>query len=61
MMRYLEQHGYLTKSVSGDTRILQPEELVQRWVAGYIEVWRKFRSHGRWVRTELIWQDERQL
>lgn len=61
VMRDLEQQGYLAKSVSGETRILQPEELLQRWVAGYMEVWRKFRSHERWVCHEPFWQDERQL
>lgn len=61
VMRELEQQGYLTKSASGVTSILQPEELLQRWTAGYIEVWRKFRSHERWVSNDPFWQDEQQL
>lgn len=61
VMRELVQQGYLTQSASGVTSILQPEELLQRWVAGYIEVWRKFRSHERWVSNEPFWQDEQQL
>ncbi|WP_084164325.1 type IV toxin-antitoxin system AbiEi family antitoxin [Rheinheimera texasensis] len=61
VMRELEQQGYLTKSSTKVTSILQPDELLQRWTAGYMDVWRKFRSPERWVSSEPFWQDEQQL
>ncbi len=61
VMRELEQQGYLTTSATGMKSILQPEELLQRWTAGYMDVWRKYRSNERWVSNEPFWHDEQQL
>lgn len=60
-MRELEQQGYLTKSANGAISILQPEELLQRWTAGYMDVWRKFRNQESWLSNEPFWQHEQQL
>lgn len=58
VMRELEQQGYLASSAAEGKTILQPAELLQRWTAGYIDVWRKFRRSERWLANEPFWQDK---
>lgn len=61
VMRELEQQGYIASSATGGKTLLQRGELLQRWVSGYIEIWRKYRRNERWVSNEPFWHDEQQL